>query len=129
MSHVLSVLDEAHWFAPRVDDNYVYHGTHTHKLESIKKEGITGFLHTWFATDPKVSMHYAYRPSLHHPSDSKKLPGALLRVHKKHVNPEAYARNSRKREDFWAGSDISPDKIQIHTGGGKWKPLLSHRLG
>jgi hypothetical protein len=121
MSFVLNSIDEAHWFDRSNDDNYVYHGTHRKNLEGIKREGITGFLHTWFASDPKISMHYAYRPNIHHPSDAKKLPGVLLRVHKKHVNPEAYGR--RARSDFWAGQDISPDKIEVHQGGGKWKPL------
>jgi hypothetical protein len=114
---------EKHWFDPKADDDYVYHGAQTKHLDHIKKHGITAFLRTYFATDPKVSMQYGYRPSLHHPSDSKKLHGVLLRVHKKHVDPEEYKRHSRSREDFWTGGDISPDKIEIHKGGGKWKPL------
>ena len=125
MSYILSVL-EAHWFDRRRDDNYVYHGTSTKNFDSIKRHGLTSLWSNWFAADPRTSMQYGYRPSIHHYSDSKKLSGAVLRVHKKHVSPEGYER--RANSDFWkTGEDIPPEHIEIHQGGGKWKPLLDTR--
>ena len=123
-----------HWFTARADDPYVYHGTTTDRLPGIKQDGLQSFLRNYFATDPKIAMQYGYRSNLHHagspdqPKDKdgrSKRPGALLRVHKQHVDPEQYARHSHTREDFWSGpSDISPDKIDLRYHG-KWKALTS----
>ena len=113
----------AHWFSRDPNDEYVYHGTDTEHLPGIKQEGLQAFLRNYFATDPKVAMQYGYRANLHHPSESRKRPGVLLRVHKQHVDPEAWKRHAGGREDFWTGpSDISVDKIEVRHGGA-WKKL------
>jgi RNA:NAD 2'-phosphotransferase (TPT1/KptA family) len=126
MSLIIQSINEAHWFDATRDDNYVYHGTQKKNIEGIKREGITGFRRTYFSSDPKVSMRYGYRPNLHHPSDAKKLSGVLLRVHKKHVDPEGYRRGMRS--DFWTGQDIPPEHVEVHQGGGKWKPLRDYNV-
>jgi hypothetical protein len=74
-------------------------------------------------------MRYGYRHKRmgsHKGEIANKKPGVLLRVHKSVVNPEAYKRNRFRSKEVvnWTGGDIPPHHIEVHQGGGRWKPLL-----
>lgn len=115
--------DTSHWFKQDYRDPHVYHGTTVAHLEGIKKEGISAFLRTYFATDPKIAMQYAFRSNIHHSERGRGKGGVLLRVLKEHVDPELAQSRSRVVPDFVTGPDvISPDKIEMRQQG-KWVKL------